>query len=97
MSEPIPNAATARAVFISGGAGFIGSHLIRRLLARASLERLTVFDNFSSGLESHVAPLRNDTRLQVIRGDLKDKDAVASAMRGCRPAGNQVRSCAAEM
>lgn len=81
MSEP--NATTARTVFISGGAGFIGSHLIRRLLARASLERLVVFDNFSSGMESHVAPFRSDTRLQVIRGDLKDKDAVTSAMHGC--------------
>ena len=70
-------------VFVSGGAGFIGSHLLQRLLGPAGAKRVVVFDNFSSGLESHLAPLRSDTRLEVVRGDLKEKDAVITAMRGC--------------
>ena len=70
-------------VFVSGGAGFIGSHLLRRLLGPAGAKRVVVFDNFSSGLESHLAPLRADARLEVVRGDLKDKDSVIAAMRGC--------------
>jgi len=69
-------------VFVSGGAGFIGSHLLRRLLADAGLERLVVYDNFSSGQESYLAGLRSDARLRVIVGDLKEKDALADAMRG---------------
>jgi UDP-glucose 4-epimerase len=69
--------------FVSGGAGFIGSHLLRRLLARPDTRRVVVFDNFSSGLESHLTGLTDDPRLQIVRGDLKDKEAVTAAMRGC--------------
>jgi len=69
--------------FISGGAGFIGSHLIRRLLAQSETRRVVVFDNFSSGRETYLADLTGDVRLTVVRADLKDKDAVISAMRGC--------------
>ena len=74
---------TYKNVFVSGGAGFIGSHLLRRLLGPTGAGRVVVFDNFSSGLESHLEPLRPDARLEVVRGDLKDKDAVIAAMRGC--------------
>ncbi len=83
MTTPAPTANAARAIFISGGAGFIGSHLVRRLLSRSTLERLVVFDNFTSGLDSHLAPLRSDSRLEIVRADLKDKDAVIAAMHGC--------------
>jgi UDP-glucose 4-epimerase len=69
--------------FISGGAGFIGNHLVRRLLARPDTQRVVVFDNFSSGQESYLADLNNDARLAVVRADLKDKEAVTSAMHGC--------------
>jgi UDP-glucose 4-epimerase len=70
-------------VFISGGAGFIGSHLTRRLLKSAALRRLVIFDNFSSGLESHLAGLEADPRLTIVRGDLKEPLAVKAAMAGC--------------
>ena len=70
-------------VFISGGAGFIGSHLARRLLARNDTQRVVIFDNFSSGQESHLAGIRGDMRLTLVRGDLKDKDVVTAAMEGC--------------
>ncbi|TCO91774.1 UDP-glucose 4-epimerase [Chthoniobacter flavus] len=70
-------------VFISGGAGFIGSHLTRRLLGMPSVQRVTIFDNFSSGRESYIADLRADARLQVVQGDLKDAKAVTAAMQGC--------------
>lgn len=69
--------------FISGGAGFIGNHLVRRLLARPDTRRVVVFDNFSSGQESYLGDLNNDARFAVVRADLKDKEAVTSAMRGC--------------
>ncbi len=82
MSEAA-TANTASAVFISGGAGFIGSHLATRLLARKSLQRLVIFDNFSSGSDAHLAAIKGDPRLHIVRGDLKEKDAVIDAMRGC--------------
>jgi len=69
--------------FISGGSGFIGSHLLRRLLIHEKTQRVVVFDNFSSGKEEYLAEVRGDARLDVVRGDLKDGDAVMSAMAGC--------------
>jgi UDP-glucose 4-epimerase len=70
-------------IFISGGAGFIGSHLLRRLLTDKGVEKVVVFDNFTSGQESYIAELINDRRLEVVRADLKDLNAVESAMAGC--------------
>lgn len=69
-------------IFISGGAGFIGSHLARRLLAQPQTRRLVIFDNFSSGTSAHLAAVAQDARLTVVRGDLKDLASVNAAMRG---------------
>ncbi len=69
--------------FISGGAGFIGSHLTRRLLGQPTLRRLVIFDNFSSGQESYLVGVLDDPRLEIVRQDLKDVKAVTAAMRGC--------------
>jgi UDP-glucose 4-epimerase len=70
-------------IFISGGAGFIGSHLVRRLLKDGDVERVVVFDNFTSGQHSYIAELINDHRLEMVQADLKDPSAVKSAMNGC--------------
>lgn len=71
-----------RSAFISGGAGFIGSHLVRRLLKSPELHRLVVFDNFSSGSLDHLAEVSNDTRLSIVRGDLKNVDEIKAAVAG---------------
>ncbi|HVW20853.1 MAG TPA: NAD-dependent epimerase/dehydratase family protein [Opitutaceae bacterium] len=71
-----------RAVFVSGGAGFIGSHLVRRLLGRPGVERVRIYDNFSSGREEYLRGLGGEGRLDVVRADLKDKEKVAAAMAG---------------
>ena len=78
MSSP-----SYESVFISGGAGFIGNHLTRRLLARDDVRRVVIYDNFSSGLDAYLSDLKSDARLEIVRADLKDKDAVTTAMRGC--------------
>jgi len=68
--------------FIAGGAGFLGSHFTDRLMSDRSVTALTIYDNFSSGREWHYAPHRNDSRLRIIRGDVKDIDSLTSSMRG---------------
>ena len=68
--------------FISGGAGFIGSHLLRRLLRDTEIRGVIVFDNFSSGQRSYLEEFVSDARLRVVEGDLKDLAAVRSAMDG---------------
>jgi UDP-glucose 4-epimerase len=71
-----------KSVFVSGGAGFIGSHLVRRLLRTAGVERVVVFDNFSSGREEYLQAVRSDPRLQVVRGELKKPEEILAALPG---------------
>ena len=69
-------------IFISGGAGFIGSHLCRSLLGRTGIERVTVYDNFSSGTRAHIADLLGDDRVGVIDADIKHLGELTHAMQG---------------
>jgi UDP-glucose 4-epimerase len=64
-------------VLVTGGAGFIGSNLVDRLIACGA--HVTVLDNFSTGFREYLPP-RN--ALQVVEGDLLDEKRVASATRG---------------
>lgn len=70
-------------VFVSGGAGFIGSHLVASLLKEGATERVVIFDNFSSGQLSYIEESSRDPRVEVVRADLKDVSAVTTAMKGC--------------
>jgi UDP-glucose 4-epimerase len=63
---------------VTGGAGFIGSHLVETLTARG--RRVRVFDNFSTGLRSNLEDIRPAP--EVVTGDLGDPDAVARVVRG---------------
>jgi len=69
--------------FISGGAGFIGSHLVHRLLQDGKATSVVVFDNFTSGKRSYLDFAKGDTRLRIVEGDLKEIDAVRTAMADC--------------
>jgi UDP-glucose 4-epimerase len=64
--------------FVAGGAGFIGAHMVRRLLQEADAS-VVVYDNFSSGRAWH---LPEDPRLRVVRKDLKDLAPLTEAIAG---------------
>ena len=70
-------------VFVSGGAGFIGSSLVGSLLQGAATERVVIFDNFSSGQLVYIEGSARDSRVEIVRGDLKEPGAVTAAMTGC--------------
>lgn len=70
-------------VFVSGGAGFIGSHLIARLLTQPGIREIVVYDNFSSGTRAHLGASASDPRVRIVAEDLKDRAKVGAAMAGC--------------
>jgi UDP-N-acetylglucosamine/UDP-N-acetyl-alpha-D-glucosaminouronate 4-epimerase len=66
---------------VTGGAGFIGSHLTARLLAEGGGVR--VLDNFSTGSPDNLASAgAQGADLEIIRGDVRDLEAVERAARG---------------
>lgn len=71
-----------RRVVIVGGAGFIGGHFVDHLLSAPEIERVTVFDNFSSGRRENLAPHVEDHRLSVVEGEVADGVRLTEAMRG---------------
>jgi len=65
-----------------GGAGFIGSHFVDALLKESSTEKVTIIDNFSTGKQWHYASHLHDTRLTVIKADIKNVKYLDQAMTG---------------
>ena len=65
---------------VTGGAGFIGSNLVRRLAAEGA--RVRVFDNLSSGRLENLAGLEG--AIDFVRGDLRDAAAVRTALHDVR-------------
>jgi UDP-glucose 4-epimerase len=67
-------------IVVTGGAGFIGSHLVESLL-NSGATRVTVIDNLSRGRLLNLAQFRHDTRLVFTEGDIRDYDTVRSVAR----------------
>lgn len=65
-------------VLVTGGAGFIGSHLVTRLVREGHAVR--VLDNLTTGKRENLAEVLGDVDLQV--GDIRDEGAVARASEG---------------
>ena len=66
-------------VVVTGGAGFIGSHLIDRLLADDSTEVL-VLDNLSRGRIANLARWQGDPRLDLVQADVRDTQSIQALL-----------------
>jgi UDP-glucose 4-epimerase len=67
--------------FVTGAAGFIGSHVVDRLLREG--DHVVGWDNFSTGQEPFLENASGDPRFQLVRGDNLDQPALTAAMAGC--------------
>ena len=69
-------------LFVTGGAGFIGSNYVRRVLATTD-DEVTVFDALTyAGNPANLADLEADARYRFVKGDVTDRQAVTEAMAG---------------
>jgi UDP-glucose 4-epimerase len=68
-----------RSILVTGGAGFIGSHLVERLLLE---NEITVLDNFSSGKKAFLLPHQGNPDFHLLEGDLRDASMLEKAIEG---------------
>jgi len=66
--------------FVTGGAGFIGSNMVDRLISEG--HKVTVYDNFSSGAEKFISSHAQNPDFRAVRADLLDAGTLSRAMKG---------------
>ena len=66
---------------VTGGAGFIGSHIVDRLLERGN--KVRVYDNFSTGREAFLSDAKKSSNFTLIHGDLLDSEKLIRSLQRC--------------
>ena len=70
-----------KVIFVTGGAGFIGSHLVDRFIQEGA-EKVLVYDNFSSGSLGNLEQAKESGKVEVIEGDILDYKKLEKSMSG---------------
>jgi len=65
--------------FVTGGAGFIGSYVAEQLIQQGA-SKLRILDNFIRGSKDNVSSLRDHPNVELIEGDIRNKDLVDELM-----------------
>lgn len=66
-------------ILVTGGAGFIGSNLVEKLLELGTI--VTVLDNFSTGYKHNIEPFFNNKNFTLIEGDIRDLETCKKACK----------------
>ncbi|KAB8144416.1 NAD-dependent epimerase/dehydratase family protein [Chloroflexia bacterium SDU3-3] len=77
--------ATPQRVLVTGGAGLIGSHIVDLLVddaAQGAYSEIVILDNFVRGTHKNIASAVERGPVRLITGDIRDRELLASAMRG---------------
>src|SRR5271154_7124356 len=80
LPERVPIGGPRMKAFVTGGAGFIGSNLVDRLLQRG--DEVVAYDNLSTGMNEFLVEARKSPRFSFVKGDVLEEAALARAMKG---------------
>lgn len=69
-------------ILVTGGAGFIGSHIVEHLLEREDVEEVRVLDNFSTGFKRNIEPFFSNPKFSLIEGDIRSVEDCEKAVAG---------------
>ena len=87
-------------IVVTGGAGLIGSTTVDQLRRLHAPRRIVIFDDFSRGTRANLATAAADARVQIVEGDIRDRDAVARVLEGAdaliHMAALRITACAAD-
>ncbi|HYL67325.1 MAG TPA: SDR family NAD(P)-dependent oxidoreductase [Nitrosopumilaceae archaeon] len=78
MDNTLSNKCKGKTIFVTGGAGFIGSEVIRQISSFGA--NAIVFDNLSSGKRHYLSNLKN---VKFIKGDIRNRGVISRALRNC--------------
>lgn len=77
-----PSTFLGRSILITGGSGFLGREIVRKLLSREGVERIAIFSSSERTQNEARAEVGEDARLRWMVGNVRDADRVARAMKG---------------
>jgi UDP-N-acetylglucosamine 4-epimerase len=69
-------------ILITGGAGFIGSNLVEKLLSTPNVELIRVLDNLSTGSLKNIEAFKADPRFEFLQGDIRNYEVCLQASEG---------------
>ena len=87
-------------ILVTGGCGLIGSTTIDQILATSSPKKIVIFDNLVRGSMRNVQEIMKDSRVELVKGDIRDVKAVMDVTAGMdaviHMAAIRITACAAE-
>jgi UDP-glucose 4-epimerase len=86
-------------IFVTGGAGFIGSYVIEELLTHDP-KKITILDNFIRGSHENMAAFKDDSRIEFLEGDIRNSELLEKCITGSdfvfHMAALRINACAAD-
>jgi UDP-glucose 4-epimerase len=99
VNSPYPNSLAGKRVLVTGGAGFVGSHIVDQLIAHDAAT-ITVIDNMVRGRPANLASALQSGRVTLIEGDICDQPRMDTLVRDAdvvfHQAALRITHCAAE-
>jgi UDP-N-acetylglucosamine 4-epimerase len=69
-------------LLLTGGAGFIGSHILEAAINDARIEKIRVLDNLSAGFIRNIEPFLDNAKVEFVEGDIRNRETCAEVMKG---------------